>query len=46
VFLKGADGWSTHKSAYSKLRRGKEKVLNLLEKQVYGSYRVRRTEDS
>ena len=31
VFLKGADGWSMHKSAYAKLRLGKERVLNLLE---------------
>ena len=31
VFVRGADGWTMHKSAYAKLRLGEEKVLNLLE---------------
>jgi SAM-dependent methyltransferase len=30
VFVRGADGWTMHKSAYAKLRLGEEKVLNLL----------------
>jgi hypothetical protein len=32
VFVRGADGWTMHKSAYAKLRLGEEKVLNLLER--------------
>lgn len=30
IFVRGADGWIMHKSAYAKLRLGEEKVLNLL----------------
>jgi SAM-dependent methyltransferase len=30
VFVRGADGWTMHKSAYVKLRLGEKKVLNLL----------------
>ncbi len=32
VFVRGADGWTMHKSAYAKLRLGEEKILNLLER--------------
>jgi SAM-dependent methyltransferase len=32
VFVRSADGWSMHKSAYAKLRLGEEKVRNLLER--------------
>ena len=31
VFVRGADGWTMHKSAYAKLRLSEEKVRNLLE---------------
>jgi SAM-dependent methyltransferase len=30
VFVRGVEGWSMHKSAYTKLRLGEEKILNLL----------------
>ena len=32
VFVRDADGWTMHKSAYAKLRLGEEKILNLLER--------------
>jgi SAM-dependent methyltransferase len=32
VFVRGADGWTMHKSAYAKLRLGEEKVRDLLER--------------
>jgi len=30
--VRGADGWTMHKSAYAKLRLGEEKVRDLLER--------------
>ena len=32
MFVRGADGWAMHKSAYAKLRLSEEKVRNLLER--------------
>lgn len=37
VFVRGADGWTMHKSAYAKLRLGGEEVLDVLQR---GGFRM------
>jgi hypothetical protein len=35
VFVRDADGWTMHKSAYAKLRLGEKKIHNLLKRTGY-----------